>query len=399
MKRKEFFIANLLLLVVIVLAGMSTVRLSANEGLTDIIAGYFSRKSPAVKAETTDNSRKACSPEPPLKLQPAMTDPHVRMLEGYQQLCESLATRQLMIFTNFPKDTMAARADAAAMAGRLKQLQGVGITPIVIAEPYVGDSAMSYKDYLRGNYDSAVRTYFMELKAAGVTDQMLGLWVPFPETNTPNWNNSGTQPEDFAHCVNKYMTALKAQFPNAKGSVLLNATTYDPEDKEWANGDYISLVPYLKDLDKKLITSIGIQGFPWVSDATRPRKEIFKATEFLQPDLAIEAARELRTRDIWFNTGTFAAKYTLDKQKTTVINANERKAILQDILVTAQYVQNFQQNEYRVSVNLFSQNKSQTREATDWSYSQDEDTRQVFREFMAKANEQKIPVSLFDRAQ
>jgi hypothetical protein len=174
--------------------------------------------------------------------------------------------------------------------------------------------------------------------------------------------------------------------------------TYDPSDTEWANGDYLDLTPYLQNINKTYVNSIGIQGFPWVSQATaNPRREIFKASEFLQPDLAIAAARELHTRDIWFNTGSFYAKYTSDKSNQVVLSPSERKAILDSVIDAVQYIQDYQQNEYRVSVNLFSQDKSTTTEATDWSFGQDINNKTVFREFMAKASQADIPVSLFDK--
>jgi hypothetical protein len=43
-------------------------------------------------------------------------------------------------------------------------------------------------------------------------------WVPFPESNTPSWNNKDTEPKDFASCVNKYLATVKHYFPAAKGS-------------------------------------------------------------------------------------------------------------------------------------------------------------------------------------
>src|SRR5690606_15193158 len=109
-------------------------------------------------------------------------------------------------------------------------------------------------------------------------------------------------------------------FPRAKGSVLLNATTYDPNDLEWNNGNYINLNQYLIGIERNLVDSVGIQGFPWVSDAQKERKQIFDASEFLQPDIAIAAAQELRTRNIWFNTGSFGSKYTNDSERIVYVN-------------------------------------------------------------------------------
>ena len=257
---------------------------------------------------------------------------------------------------------------------------------------------MSYKTYLNGNYDTGMDRFFQQLKSQGVTSEMMGTWVPFPESNTPSWNNKDTEPKDFASCVNKYLSVMKKYFPQAKGSVLLNATTYLPTDAGWENGDYISLSEYVDHLDKSLVTSFGIQGFPWVSNAQQTKRTIFRASEFLQSDLAIGAAQVLRTRDIWINTGTFASKYTNDPAKTVHLSLNERKAILEDILTVAKNIRDYQQNEYRVSINLFSEDKSNTNEATDWSYLGDTDSTVVLKDFLSQANQADMPVSLYDKA-
>lgn len=78
---------------------------------------------------------------------------------------------------------------------------------------------------------------------------------------------------------------------------------------------------------------------------------------------------------------------------------SERKAILDDILKVAQDVRDYQQNEYRVSINLFSEDKSDTNEATDWSYFQNSQSKEVLRSFLTQANDIDLPISLFDQAQ
>lgn len=390
MKRKELIVINILIGVLVVFFGLLTVRLSINEDLVSAVAHAFAGK-PAVNKDLDAG----CSGKEPLPLREA-TDAHLAQLQRYQQLCGSYVTNTLMVFTSFPADRIGAQNDAKAMAAKLKLFNRGGVVPLVVAEPYAGDAALSYKAFLAGDYDRALQEYFAALKREGVTDQMMGTWVPFPESNTPNWNNKDAEPRDFALCVNKYLSAMKAVFPAAKGSILLSAITYEPDDLEWENGDYLALTPYLQDLDKNLVSSMGIQGFPWVSNAQQTRREIFRATEFLQPEFAIAAAQELRTRDIWFNTGSFASKYTNDPKKTTAIPPNDRKAILEGVLEVASYVRKYQQNEYRVSVNLFSEDKSAAAEATDWSYWRSNDDQEVLRDFLTKAAKQSTPVSLFD---
>lgn len=397
MKRKELILINMGIAVLVVAFGLLTVRLSVNEGLSSLLSSWFGSQDKQAQQQAKQDTAYDCSKKPSLNLAKYTADPHIKKLEEYQQVCSSYVTDTLMVFTSFPTDA-SATADATIMATKLKTFHDAGVKPIVIVEPYAGSGLMSYRDFMNGTYDSALQHYFDKLKASGITDDMMGMWVPFPESNTPNWNNKDTQPEDFATCVNKYMGYMKGDFPNAKGSVLLSAVTYDPNDLEWANGDYLDLTPYLQNINKSYVTSIGIQGFPWVSKSTAsPRREIFKASEFLQPDLAIAAARELHTRDIWFNTGSFYAKYTNDKSSEVTLSPSERKAILDSVIDAVQYIQDYQQNEYRVSVNVFSQDKSSVTEATDWSYGQDINDKTVFREFMARASQGNIPVSLFDK--
>lgn len=391
MKRKEFIIANAILTVMVAAFGWMAFRLSVNKSPLQT-----ARAQQASTVEQKENSM-TCSKTSPLKIT-ATEDPYLKRLDDYQKMCSSFVTNTLMVFTGFSGNGQEAVADAAEMAAKLKRFHEAGVRPIVIAEPYVGDQAMSFKTYLTGVYDSGMDQYFKLLKEAGITDEMMGMWVPFPEANTPSWNNKDTEPHDFALCVNKYLGKLKQYFPKAKGSILLNATTYEPNDVGWENGDYISLSPYVDAIDRNLVTSVGIQGFPWMTNAQQRKRTIFNAQEFLQTDLAIGAAQVLRTKDVWINTGTFASKYTDDPTKTVHLSINERKALLNDILQAAIDVRAYQQNEYRVSINLFSEDKSDTNEATDWSYFQDVESQGVLKEFLMHASEAEIPVSLYDKA-
>lgn len=397
MNRKELIIVNSCLLGVVFLFSFLTLSLSINQSVSSLFGDMFKKDSDAL-AQVQKNQLVHCNKKAPLVFSDAEDDPYIVKLKEYQELCKSFVTDTLMIFVGFPTNEATARADAEAVAKKLTLFQQAGITPIVIAEPYTSDGLVPYRDFLNGRYDQALQLYFERLRELGISDEVMGTWVPFPESNTPSWDNKDTEPKDFALCVNKYLGALRMYFKNTKTSILLNATTYDPNDLEYNNGDYLDLSPYVKDIDKNLVTSLGIQGFPWVSNATVKRRAIFNATEFLQPDLAIAAARELHTRDIWFNTGSFASKYANDSKKKVGISTNDRKAVLSSILEVANGVQEYQQNGYRVSINMFSEDKSETPEATDWSYFQDIDSKTILKEFLAQASDQEIPISLYDRS-
>ncbi len=394
MKKKELRIVNAILIVIFILFSLLTLSLSANSDLLSVFKDSLGGNN-VETGKYGQNSEKQCRKEKPLT-NLRTDDAQLRKLEEYQTVCNSFVSNRVMFFTSFPQDTKTALELSSQVANKLKAFKQSGVTPIAVVEPYIKSGAMSYQEYLRGTYDPAVGVFFNALAAEGVTEDMMGIWVPFPESNTPSWNNKDTEPSDFGLVVNKYLGALKKQFPKAEGSILLNATTYEPTDTEYENGDYISLVPYIQNIDKKLVSSIGIQGFPWVSRATAQRREIFRAAEFLQVDRAIEAAQELRTRDIWFNTGSFASKYTLNPKEQVDIVPADRKAILEGILEELKRVRTFQQNEYRVFVNIFAEDKSKKQEATNWSYFMNEDNKEVFRDFVTQLRTANINLAIYD---
>jgi hypothetical protein len=398
MKRREFIITNLLLLTLVILFSYWTFNANSNKNIRslfeDLVKSYLPEDT--ITIETDDVILQNCTSLQKLELT-SNDDPELLKLEEYQGLCNSYVTDTLMIFTQFPSNSIEATTLGLEMADKLRLYSTNKVKPIVVVEPYIQSGPMEYYDYIEGYYDIALNDYFNTIKSEGITDEMMGTWVPFPESNTPNWANKDTKPSDFAIVINKYLGLYKSFFPTAKSSILLNATTYDPNDLEWNNGDYLNLNQYLIDVNDDLVDSIGIQGFPWVSNAKAERKQIFDANEFLQPDIAISAAQELRTRNIWFNTGSFGSKYTNDPERTIKINQNDRKAILFGIIDTAMYVKNYQQNEYRVMINLFSEDKSELPEATDWSYNQDVLSQEIFKEFINKATFSNIPIGLFDR--
>lgn len=407
MKNKEFLVANLTVAMLVFVTASLTFDVFSNERFAALVKNKLYENIRVKEAKPPSQDRSSddqdvvktdgrCSTKDKLALVPG-NDPHLKKLVEYQELCGSFVTNTLMFFSAFPETAATAADDAAVLAVKLQAFHRNGIRPIIIIEPYAGGEPVDYKEFLAGQYDAALDEYFQALARNGITKEVLGTWVPFPESNTPNWENKDTEPRDFALVANKYFGFLRNQYPEAKGSVLLNSTTYDPNDLEWNNGDYLSLTPYIEDVDKDLFGSFGMQGFPWVSNATVEKKhQIFRASEFLQPDMAIASAQELRTRDIWFNTGTFASKYTDDETKKVEVSLNDRKAMLSGILEVAKGVEDYQLNGYRVSINLFSEDKSGFAEATDWSYFQNEESKTLLKEFLRKAEEYDIPVSLFD---
>lgn len=341
-----------------------------------------------------------CRSEPMIKDLKQSNDPHLIQLDKYQQVCRSLVTNQLMIFTDMPKDDIIAKNSAQKMAQRLKLFAQFQIRPLVIVEPVTAWGLIDFREFRSGFYDHFINTYFKTLKQSGIKDKEMGTWVPFPEANLPLWNHINATPADYAAIVNKYLRLMKKYFPQAKGSVLLNSATYENDDFSWTSGEYVSLRPYLINIDHQLVDSFGVQGFPWAPPKTaQDQSRVFNPQEFLSEPIITEAAEILGVKKIWFNTGTFGAKYTVDPENKIEIDPAVRLDILNGILSQAVRLK---KKGYQVTINLFAQDKSNTKEATDWSYlseslSGSKKTELIFKEFIAKAIQEKIGISLFDR--
>ncbi|MEX1123732.1 MAG: hypothetical protein WEC81_01005 [Patescibacteria group bacterium] len=323
-------------------------------------------------------------------------EPHLLQLNKYQESCNSYVTNQLMVFEDMPNSGVSAEKKGKAMSNRLKEFSEGSVTPIVIIEPSSEWGLIDFDEFNTGFYDDWISKYFETIKNSGVTDNMMGTWVPFPEANLPYWNNQNATPNDFSHVVNRYLGILKQYFPQAKGSVLLNSATYETTDFNWESGEYNSLIPYVKDINKEYVDSFGIQGFPWLPNAGGVGPGIFDAAEYLNFRLAIEAADTLEIKQIWFNTGTFSRKYTLDQESTVYVTAAKRKDLLDGILTEVERVKD---RGYEVSINIFAHNKSALSEATDWSYLSSAEDIQALASFLTKAESNGIKVSLFDRSE
>jgi hypothetical protein len=347
---------------------------------------------------TIDHYTGHCSSTAALPGLDQTTDENLAKLKEYQEVCGSYVTDSLMIFTDMPKDETDAVKMAQEMAGKLKEFSRYKIKPIVIVEPQTNVGLVNFKEFRSGFYDPFLEIYFQTLKNARLTDDQLGTWVPFPEANLSHWNRHHSRPEDFGIIVNKYLGMLKKYFPAARGSILLDSSTYDFDDFKGTHGKYLSLLPYVRQLNPRLIDSFGLQGFPWMPEKGSKAKPVHNPAEFLCSQLADEAATFLGIKKIWFNTGTFGKKYTNHPELTVFTGPKLRKHILTHIVEEALKLKKM---GYQMSINLFAENKSSTEEATDWTYWQtpgeNNPNKEVFRDFMKTAAANGIPVSLFDR--
>lgn len=353
-------------------------------------------KSWGYTTKATHVSTNTCSDQKAINLRGA-TNQSLRKLSVYQDACHGLAADTMMVFISMPSSEETAVALAKEDAAMLKEFSTYHVRPLVIAEPSAKDGTqLDFELFANGTYNAPIARYFAELKAAGLTSQELGIWTPFPEANLPYWDNN--QPQFFAPAVTNYLTALRTAFPEAATSVMLNSATYDTSDFNWENGDYASLLPYVKGIQPGLVTYAGLQGFPWMSPQGG-LGSILNAAEFLSPDLLTEMATALGTKKVWFNTGTFTSKYTLDPAKVVTLTPERRKSVLATVYDQATALQ---KEGYEVSVNIFAQDKSKTAEETNWSYwgadkpfsSPD---APVITDFIEKVHAAKMNLWLFDR--
>jgi hypothetical protein len=302
----------------------------------------------------------------------------------------------MMTFVGMPISQQDAADTAKQLAPKLKAFAKVGVRPLVIAEPT--DTAGNNIDFAAiaaGNYDAFLDAYFATLKAQGITDQQMGIWTPLPEANLPYWNNN--LPQYFAPGINHYVGVAHKHFPGIQISVMLNSATYSTTDFNWENGDYQSLLPFVKGITPGYVQYAGLQGFPWAAPQGGTAT-IFNAAEFLTPALLSEMADALHTKNVWYNTGTYANKYALDPTRIVYLPPEQRKEILDTIATQADVLRG---KGYKVAINIFAKDKSKTSEETNWSYWVGKQpfaspATPVLTEFISDATRKGIEVWLFD---
>jgi hypothetical protein len=377
-----FFMNKLLLSLLLIALSMATTTTSLAEYRKPVRPTYSQScsQSPALNTNIT------LSPEEKLAIQP-----YLNRLNVYQGNCNSKAFGSIMFFTSMPTDPSLIIQESNRTVNFLKGMSKIGLKPIVVAEP----TNLNFVQFSNGAYDQFISDYFTNLKAQGVTDSIMGTWVPFPEANLPAWDNLGSTPTMIAQNFNRYMSILQSKFSTVKGSLLLNSRTYAPEDKNYTNGQYKSFAEYGANLDSRYLDSVGIQGFPWYSPKNQQWGNTKTADIFLQPGLATEFAKAAKVNKVWFNTGSASSVYTNDKLKTVVIPSQDRAAVLNSILTAAKQVKANLGLGSNVMLNIFAQDKSQTPEAINWSYTQLSDLA-IFKTFLINANLARIDLGYFD---
>ena len=315
----------------------------------------------------------------------------LRKLAEYEAVCKEAVASGVSIFVNVPTTISGAAQQSKMMADTLKDFAHFNIMPIIFMEPHTDSGAMvNLQLYQSGGYDGVLNAYFADLKAQGITDEQMGLWVPQPEGNTPVWGNS--EPRAFTEIVTRTVTAQKKYFPASRASILLESKTTLPK----SDGTYDSLLPYVRNIPQGLIDSVGLQGFP-AGSAKATINAVIDPKVYLRADLAIQAAKALKAPEVWFNTGTFS-HFGKNGFEPMDLSPEQRQDMLDTVLEQLQAVK---AAGLRPAVHLFAKDKSLTDEKVDWSYWQpgkaaESPATPVFKTFVHDARKAGVPLWLYD---
>jgi hypothetical protein len=343
--------------------------------------------------------RKASSCGPVTASHPSLSSSPIaqlRKLAQYEQLCGGSITQRSSFFVPTPSTPSEAQTDAEDAAETLKAFASAKVAPLVFMEPNdVNGNNLDLNQYANGAYDNILTSYFAALKANGITSAMMGMWVYVPEGNLPLWSTS--DPNIFAAVVTKTAQFQKQAFPGSQTSIMLDSQSF-AAGTTWGAGTYVSLMPYVQNIPGGLIDSFGLQGFPWAAPANQPDQELlYNPATYLRADFAIEAAQHLGIKNVWFNTGTFGEKYSNQGAATVTVDPIKRQQMLDSVIQAAKTTQG---KGIAVSIHLFAENKSDTAEATDWSYwhttLNDKTDTTVLVTFVHDAASAGIPLWLYD---
>lgn len=319
---------------------------------------------------------------------PNNNDQQLELLQKYEQ--ETGVAARMMEFIGFPSDSTEAVALATSMATRLQEWHIKGVQPIVVMEPSLhnGQDLMDLEAFAGGTYDKSLITFFDTLNKQGVTNEMMGLWVPFPEPNNPGWANDITCPEIFTKNVSKVTKALKARFPNPSVSVMLDSQTSLLPDYSDSTKEPEALKQFLK-FDPGLIESFGLQGFTW-DNGDDP-------STFLSSKAAVVGAKQLGVKHVWFNTGTYSAVNNPNGEGIIVASVERRAEVLKNILAQVEIVQNLGLSVD--FINIFGEDKLDASPngigSANHSYKTPRDVS-VLKAFVSDAKALNIPVTIFD---
>jgi hypothetical protein len=324
----------------------------------------------------------------PIPTRPPTDDPQLKAISDYEQACKSSFFNEMMLFTNMPISDEVASSLADKMTARLQKFSQQGMQPVVVVEPDSEWGLVDFNEFGNGLYDSWINTYFARLKANGVTDEQMGTWIPFPEPMQSYWNNSN--PDDYAHSVNRYFKIMRSHFPKAKTAILLDIEVTEEQSPQ--------LLAYARLVDNSLVDVVGVQGLPWhPTDEGDKRKAIASAEQFLPAKLIDELAKSLDKKEVLLNTGSYRHKRG-EGGVEMAIPTKDREATLSSITHQAKLLRD---KGYSVTVNIFTENKLTQKEGVNWSYWQPTEYAKsehtaLFTAFVRELRDNDIAISLYD---
>ena len=339
------------------------------------------------------NFSSICTSEKPYSLE-LSNNRHLRKLRQYQTICRSKVASSLMIFSSTPTSLESAIDLSLDLFNNIKEFSKYNIEPLIILEPSdIEGNNLNFRQLATSRYNPNLVQMFQNLLKLGLQPENIGTIVLLPEANTPIWEWNGAKPSVFGDIFNQQAMAIRSVLPKAKLSIMLNSSSYEPDDLEWNNPVPRSFVEYTRNIKPEYIDSVGIQGFGWINRRNQsPTRKILDPKTYLNQNLITEVATYFGTKKIWINTGSFVQKYN---------NINERQIISNtDLLLQAQQLAELttaiKSKGYQVSVNYFLADKTNSSEGTNWSLLSPS-RHVVWINVVSSLSQRGIKLSMFDR--
>lgn len=350
---------------------------------------------PGPNVAVTDDTVSACLDTAPLPGLSGSDDASLRRLGAYQDFCGSSVSDRMMVFVAFPTDPDSADALARGVSTVLSRFAAAGVTPVVLVEPTGTDGRpVRLADVADGDFDDALVIFFGKLSALGVTERELGIWIPYPEINTPAWDRNGFSETMFPGMVSDFFFLARRTFPDIRTGLLLNARSYDIGDTDWGDPRAGGFLPYLFGMEPGEAEVLVVQGFPWLPSSGGEAGAFLDPREFLVPDATVDAALRLGVSEVWVHTGTFGEAYAGTEGRVTLSPAERERTLrgIEDVLLGIR-----DRTGLKTTLSLFAKDKSGTDEAVDWSYDIAPDGEEGFlRPFLRRVSESGIRIMIFD---
>jgi hypothetical protein len=158
------------------------------------------------------------------------------------------------------------------------------------------------------------------------------------------------------------------------------------------------LLAYTRLVENDLIDVAGLQGFPWYpTEEGDSRSPVISADTFAPAYLVDEMAKSLGVNEVLLNTGSFRHSKA-DNGGDVTVTTLDRQKTLNSIV---QEVSKLHSMRYAVTVNVFAENKFDTKEGVDWSYWQpgaytSSEHTALFTTFVRDIKKMNGDISIFD---